>query len=217
MGNSIRPSQFLDLNAEIGEQILGPLLKNPPPSNNPHAVILQLPIEILNSIFDELDVLDRCALALCAKRLSQVALTQEHLDYLLNQPPDLGALQHFFQYQLGRGWIPGDLQYCPDCGKFGSTAQGYWRMVSEKQSRELSGRVSKLWRQRRDDGWLRYWIERWCLSGYHCDDRTTRALIREDQTVLTCPRCAIQNPDCNRWRELKSQKQAIRQLSRRGV
>lgn len=196
-------------------QIHDSLLKNSPPNNNPDAVILQLPIEILNSIFDGLDILDRCALALCSRRLSQVALTQEHLEYLLNKPPDLRALQHFFQNQLGRGWIPVDLQYCPDCGKFGSTAQGYWRMVSEKYSREMSGRVAALWRQRREDGWLRYWIERWCLTGYHCEDRTTRALIREDQTILTCPRCAIQNVECNRWRELKSQRRLLRTPSTR--
>lgn len=217
MGQSFGQSAFQRFNAKTEGQMHDALLKSPPPNNNPDAVILQLPVEILNDIFDELDILDRCALAFGSKRLSQVALTQGHLDYLLNQPPDLGALQHFFQHQLGRGWVPVDLQYCPDCGKFGSTAQGYWRMVSEKHSREMSGRVATLWRQRREDGWLRYWIERWCLSGYHCDDRTTRALIREDQTVLVCPRCAIQNVDCNRWRELKSLRQPLQIPSRRGA
>ena len=177
-------------------------------------MILKLPAEILNVIFDELDVLDRCVLALCCKRLTLLAHTQEHLDYLLTKPPNPSTLQYFFQHQLGHTWIPSDLQYCPDCGKFVSTAQTHWRVVSEKHSRELSGRVSQLWRNRRDDGWLRYWIERWCLSGYRCDDRTTRALIREDHTILVCPRCAMQNPEYHAWRQFKSQRPSARPLVR---
>ncbi|KIX07040.1 uncharacterized protein Z518_05017 [Rhinocladiella mackenziei CBS 650.93] len=175
------------------------------PSVTPQAKILQLPTEILDAIFDNLDVLDRCCFALCCKSLLRLALSNEHLEYLLITPPKIESLQHFFQDQLGRGWIPNDLRYCPDCGKFTSTAEFRWRIISEKYSRELSGRVSHIWRARREDGWLRYWIERWCRSGFVSDNMATVSLIREDPTTLVCPKCAMQNPDCNKWRQLKSQ------------
>ena len=161
--------------------------------------LLQLPSHVLDAIFDHLEVLDRCSLALSSKKLFLYARRNEHLDYVIHSPPDRASLQRFFELQLGRGWIPENLRYCPDCGKFVSTDQQHWRHVSEKYTREHTGRISQLWRERREDGWLRYWIERWCENGQDADN-TARALRLEDMTQLLCPRCAIQNPDTNAWR-----------------
>lgn len=85
--------------------------------------LLQLPSYILDAIFDRLEVLDRCTLALASKQLLIYAQQNEHLDYIMTGPPTLGSLQTFFQKQLGAGWIPNNLRYCPDCGKFVSTDQ----------------------------------------------------------------------------------------------
>ncbi len=161
--------------------------------------LLQLPNHVLDVVFDHLQVLDRCSLALTSKQLFVYAQQNEHLDYIINKPPTLDALQRFFEKQLGTGWIPGELRYCPDCGKFVSTNQLHWRHVSEKYTREHTGRISQLWRDRREDGWLRYWIDRWCEDSQDVDN-TARALRLEDTTPLLCPRCAIQNPETNIWR-----------------
>ena len=158
--------------------------------------LLQLPNHILDAIFDQLEVLDRCSLALASKQFLVHAQQNEHLEYLMTRPPTLEALQIFFQKQLGAGWISSDLRYCSDCGKFVSTDQLHWRHVSEKYTREHTGRISRLWRDRREDGWLRYWIERWCEDTPDADD-TARALSMEDTTPLLCPKCAIQNPETN--------------------
>ena len=160
---------------------------------------LQLPGHILDAIFDQLEVLDRCTLALTSKQLLIYAQQNEHLNYIMTSPPSLGSLQTFFQKQLGAGWIPHGLRYCPDCGRFVSTDQLHWRHISEKYTREHTGRISQLWRHRREDGWLRYWIERWCQDSQDVDN-TARALSMEDTTQLLCPKCAIQNPETNMWR-----------------
>ncbi len=144
-------------------------------------------------------MVDRCSLALSSKSLFLYAQCNEHLDYIIHNPPEQQSLQRFFEKQLSHGWIPRDLRYCPDCGKFVSIDQHHWRHVSEKYTRELTGRVSQLWRERREDGWLRYWIERWCDAGQEVDS-TARVLRLEDSTPLLCPRCAILNPETNTWR-----------------
>lgn len=79
-----------------------------------------------------------------------------------------------------------------------STDPYHWRHVSEKYTREHTGRVAEVWRERREDGWLRYWIERWC----NADDRhsTAAALRHEDSTMLLCPKCAVISPETNQWR-----------------
>jgi hypothetical protein len=144
-------------------------------------------------------VLDRCSLALCSKQTFVYAHYNEHLDYIITSPPNPDSLQSFFERQLGRGWISNNLRYCSDCGRFVSTDQHHWRHVSEKYTREHSGRISRLWRERREDGWLRYWIERWCEDGQDVDG-AARVLGMEDVTDLVCPKCAILNPDTNAWR-----------------
>ena len=119
------------------------------------STLLQLPTHVLDLIFDELEVLDRCVFALTCRKLLALAQNSEHLDYIINSPPNEHRLQHFFEIQLGYGWIPEGLSYCPDCGRFVSTDQTHWRYVSEKLTREHSGSIARVWRQRREDGWLR--------------------------------------------------------------
>ncbi|KIW61751.1 hypothetical protein PV05_01836 [Exophiala xenobiotica] len=184
------------------------MLDNHPPSKNKRVStttrFLDLPAEILDIIFDDLDILDRCSLALCCRQLCRIAWSNEHLEYSLIEPPSIRSLQYFFQCQLGRGWIPDTLRYCPDCGKFASTTQVQWRAISEKQTREMSGRVSRLWRARREDGWLRYWIDRWCMDEFDRPDKVTMTLLQQDPTTPVCPKCAMQSTEGNRWRLKKS-------------
>lgn len=179
-----------------------------------HSSLLQLPTFLLDTILDHLAVLDRCALALTCKMLVLHAHHNEHLEYIISAPPSLPALQKFFIRQLSSGWIPRDLRYCPDCGKFASIAEHHWRHVSEKFTRELTGRVAVLWRERREDGWLRYWIERWCEEPRYVSDGGSggngRTLKLDDPTALLCPRCAIVNPDTNAWRLRRVEKRNAR-------
>ncbi len=112
----------------------------------------------MDLIFEELDVLDRCTFALTSRTILCLAQRNEHLDYIIQSPPGEHRIQHFFEIQLGHGWIPTDLSYCPDCGRFVSTDQTHWRYVSEKYTREHSGNIARVWRERREDGWLRYVI-----------------------------------------------------------
>jgi hypothetical protein len=144
-------------------------------------------------------VLDRCSASLTCKALLQFASKNEHLDYIISSPPPLPRLEQFFT-QLNRGWISRHTQrYCPDCGKFMSIDPHHWRHVSEKHTREHTGRIANIWRERREDGWLRYWIERWCSN--NSDSLSTAAALRhEDSTPLLCPRCAVVSPDTNTWR-----------------
>jgi predicted RNA-binding Zn-ribbon protein involved in translation (DUF1610 family) len=158
---------------------------------------MRLPPHVVDLIFDELDVLDRCSLALVCKRFLRFANKNEHLDYIISRPPPLYRLEQFF-YNLSRGWITRDLRYCPDCGKYMSKDPHYWRHISEKYTREHTGRVAEIWRERREDGWLRYWIERWCNGDDH--HSTAAALRQEDSTTLLCPKCAIVSPETDQWR-----------------
>lgn len=155
---------------------------------------------MVDRIFEELHILDRCCLALCSKILLKHAQANEHLEYLIDCPPTRAQIQTFFETQLGQGWVSSDLRYCSDCGRLVTTSAAYWRYTSERLTREKSGRISDIWRQRREDGWLRYWIERWCVSRIWPEDATASALKLEDETTLVCPRCAVVNPDCNAWR-----------------
>jgi hypothetical protein len=164
-------------------------------------------------ILDHLNVLDRCALALTCKALLIHSHNNEHLEYIISAPPSLPSLQKFFIRQLSSGWIPRDLRYCPDCGKFVSIEEHHWRHISEKFTRELTGRVAVLWRERREDGWLRYWLERWCEEPRYDSDSSggsSRNLKLDDPTALICPRCAILNPDTNAWRLRRLEKRNAR-------
>jgi predicted RNA-binding Zn-ribbon protein involved in translation (DUF1610 family) len=163
--------------------------------------LLRLPSHVLDIIFDDLDVLDRCSASLTCIHLLHFASKNEHLDYIISRPPSLLRLEQFFT-QLNRGWVRRDQhRYCPDCGKFMSIDPHHWRHVSEKYTREHTGRVAGIWRERREDGWLRYWIERWCSNDVGADGTSTAAALRhEDSTALLCPRCAVVSPETNTWR-----------------
>lgn len=132
MGQSFGQSAFQRFNAKTEGQMHDALLKSPPPNNNPDAVILQLPVEILNDIFDELDILDRCALAFGSKRLSQVALTQGHLDYLLNQPPTWAPCNISFNISLVGAGSPSISSTVPTVGNSAQRhkATGGWSVRS---------------------------------------------------------------------------------------
>lgn len=161
---------------------------------------LPLPVHLIDRIFDELGILDRCCFALCSKSLLNQAAASEHLDYILAFPPSREELQTFFEIRLGRGWVNGSARYCVCCGKFASTDAVEWRLISERFTRERSGYVADLWRDRRNDGWLRYWIERWCVNESPGEDSAESSIRREDKTILLCPRCAVMDPDNNDWR-----------------
>jgi phage FluMu protein Com len=187
-------------------------LQQPETQSDSHILsrVVRLPEHVLDLIFDELHVLDRCALALTCRRFLTFAQKNEHLDYIIHSPPHERDLQYFFEAQLGVGWIPADLRYCSDCGRFVSTDPIHWRHVVEKYTREHTGRISNEWRKRREEGWLKYWIDRWCGDG--SSDPNSQALFRSDATKRLCPRCAVLNPETNAWRlkrlEARTQKHA---------
>ena len=173
----------------------------PSPILSPHDGLLLLPDGVLVAIFQHLDVLDRCSLALSSWRLMRLATAHMQLNYDMHHPPTHEQLQNFFENRLAPQWKSKCLRYCSDCGKFVTTNGKHWRGESEKNTRERAGRIAELWRNRREDGWLRYWIERWAdgNSTYE-QDATARMLRRDDQTAVVCPPCAIQSPECNSWR-----------------
>jgi hypothetical protein len=162
--------------------------------------IEDLPEDILDLIFDRLEILDRCCFALCSRSLLTQAVQNEHLQYLLTHPPPPEQLREFFEGRLGGNWLQGKLKYCTDCGRFQSTSGAHWRDTSEKYTRERSGRIPGLWKSRREDGWLRYWIERWSDQDVQEPDAGALLLRREDPTTIVCPRCSVVNVDCNAWR-----------------
>lgn len=162
--------------------------------------IQHLPEPILDLVFDHLQILDRCCLALCCKLLFKHAAQNEHLIYLLTQPPSPEQLRKFFEERLGGDWLRGRLKYCTDCGRYQSKSGAHWRDISEKYTRERSGRIPGLWKSRREDGWLRYWIERWSDSYVQEPDAGALLLRRDDPTTIVCPRCSIVNVECNAWR-----------------
>jgi hypothetical protein len=151
-------------------------------------------------IFDRLEILDRCCFALCCRSLLKHATKYEYLQYRLTDPPCPEQLRDFFERRLGGDWLPGRLKYCTDCGCFQSTSGAHWRDISEKYTRERSGRIPGLWKLRREDGWLRYWIERWSDQDIQEPDAGSLLLRREDPTAIVCPRCSVLNVECNAWR-----------------
>lgn len=161
---------------------------------------LPIPSPVIDYIFDELNILDRCCLALCNRALLNHAVKNEHLHYLLNDPPSRKDLQDFFERRLGRGWVGNRLRYCGCCGLFVSIQTIHWRLISERWTRERSGSIADLWRARRDDGWLRYWIERWCSEPLDMGHWAASAIRKEDRTRLLCPKCAILDTENNDWR-----------------
>lgn len=170
-----------------------------PPCRTPRT-IQDLSEHILDLIFDRLDILDRCCFALCSRSLLKQAAHNEHLQYLLTHPPSPDRLRDFFEGRLGGNWLQGRLKYCTDCGRFQSRSSQEWRDISEKYTRERSGRIPGLWKSRREDGWLRYWIERWSDQDVQEPDVGALLLRREDPTTIVCPRCSVVNVDCNAWR-----------------
>lgn len=162
--------------------------------------IQDLPEHILDLIFDRLDILDRCCFALCCKSLLKHAAQNEHLVYLLTDPPSPDRLREFFEGRLSGDWLQGRLKYCTDCGRYQSTSGAHWRDISEKYTRERSGRIPGLWKSRREDGWLRYWIERWSEINVQEPDAGALLLRKDDPTAIICPRCSVVNIECNAWR-----------------
>jgi hypothetical protein len=181
-------------------QILAETPSERRPRPSPCRSLEDLPGAILDLVFDRLEILDRSCLALCSKFLLKRAAEHEHLTYLLHQPPSAERLRNFFEERLSGTWLQGRLKYCTDCGRYQSTSGAHWRDISEKYTRERSGRIPGLWKSRREDGWLRYWIERWAETDIKEPDAGALLLMREDPTTIVCPRCSVQNVECNAWR-----------------
>lgn len=84
--------------------------------------LLNMPDEILLSICDKLDFLDRTVLALTCKSLA--AKLQGHNLLCWDGPanyhlsPGLGKLESFFEKRLQKDWVPSELKYCRNCGKY---------------------------------------------------------------------------------------------------
>lgn len=105
-------------------------------------LLLNMPTEVILSISDHLDVLDRAALALSCKELASklVAYSQLEWDgitaYLPSNPEPSATdpLLQFFGERLTNGWIPSCLKYCKNCGKYGPRDDlEYWfeRLASD--------------------------------------------------------------------------------------
>ena len=95
--------------------------------HNKPSTLSNLPTEVLLDISEELNILDRAALALSCKDVAAKLETHNHLDwdgpnkYVARQPNlpfPFDALLYFFQETLANGWVPRTLRYCQHSRKF---------------------------------------------------------------------------------------------------
>jgi F-box domain len=94
--------------------------------------LLDLPNEILNMVFKNLDLADCAVLALACKILAIKLDYNGLLDWdetadLQRLTPAEGIVKHFARYRLGREFFPPELRYCFRCSKYVPRRESYWK------------------------------------------------------------------------------------------
>ncbi|OBT47408.1 hypothetical protein VE00_03233 [Pseudogymnoascus sp. WSF 3629] len=99
------------------------------PNTCTSAPLLQLPTEILITIFDEVEIINQLALALTCKRLLQVStlVSLDVSDLVVRKPDTLGLRELLFRL----GPTTEDWRICIHCTKFRPTRQSYWKAKAD--------------------------------------------------------------------------------------